>query len=710
MKKINKIVFMIAAACLGMILIRSASFSQQTAGELFEKALYVEEGQGDLQKAIGLYQDLLKRFPDKREIAARAQLHIGLCYEKMGLGEAEKAYQKVVADYPDRPEEVKAAKEKLSFLLKARSLAGPAEAGPSVRLLYTGPEAEHLEKVAPDGKHMSYIDTENSNLCLKEISSGKTTVVTKKEGWGKSYEFAVSSCWSPDGKKLAYGWFNKENFIGLRTVNTDGTNVRILYQRKNEMIFPGAWSPDGKSIAVGLAVVAGASYTSYSLGLVSVEDGSLKILKTPNLLKTAPGNTVFSSDGRYMIIDLPQSESDPKHDIFAISVDGREEIRLAGHPAADAVLDRVPGSNELLFLSDRTGTRDAWLVDFAGGKTRGEPRLVRRDLGRITPLGLSREGSFFYRQGLEMTDIAVASIDLEKRTLIEPPKTLSLPVVGVNYYPRWSPDGKTLSYLSNPRTGPDARSDLALSIRTADTGEAREIKTNLQSIARPTWAPDGKSIFVVGSDGKTFLALYGIDVQTGQATFFIDSEPGANIKFIAPAHDGKCVYYTYFEFAKKRCRIMGIDLANKETRELYRQEAPPDIGGLSVSPDGKNLVFGTLDPDAVYVLKAIPLPGGPPREIIKLKAAEAGVSTHYFWSLDGKCILSFMNASKGKDKKSELWSVPFGGGEPQSLGLTFNMNPTSVSLHPDGRRLAFAFSEPSSEVWVMENFLPAGKK
>jgi len=703
----KKIGFMIAAAFLALILLTSVSFSQQTAGELFEKALYVEEGQGDLQKAIGLYQDILKRFPDNREIAAKAQLHVGLCFEKQGLKEAEKAYQKVIADYPERLEEVKTAKEKLSFILKTQSITAAAEKGPSVRLIWSGPEAGGVGKASPDGRYLSLIDEETGNLCIKEIASGKTTVVTKKESWGKSYEFALSSCWSPDGRKLAYGWFNKENSVELRTADIDGSNVRVLYQQKNEMVFPGAWSPDGRSIAVGLARD---SYTSYSLGLASIKDSSLKILKTPNLLKSAPGNMVFSPDGRYMIIDLPQSENDAKHDIFAFSVDGREEIRIAEHPAEDAVLDWIPGSNDLLFLSNRTGTQDAWMIGFAEGKTRGEPLLVRRDLGRAVPLGLSREGSLFYRLGSTMTDIAVASIDLEKRALAEPPKTLPLPVVGVNYNPQWSPDGKTLAYLSNPRTGPDARSELALSIWSVDTGETREIKTNLKSFGRSSWAPDGRSIFIIGNDGKTFLAIYQINVQTGQTTFYVDSEPGANIKFIAPARDGKSVYYTYFEFAKKRCRIMGIDLATKETREIFRQEAPPDIGGLSVSPDEKSLVFVTMDLDGSLVLKAIPLPGGPPRDIVKSKAIASGVNGTYFWSPDGKRILFFTDASKGKDKKSELWSVPFEGGEPQSLGLTISSIPSSVSFHPDGRRLAFSFSQASTEVWVMENFLPARKK
>ena len=62
------------------------------------------EGQGDLQKAIALYQDIVKKFPAEREVAAKAQLHIGLCYEKLGLAEAQKAFQKVVSDFPEQKE------------------------------------------------------------------------------------------------------------------------------------------------------------------------------------------------------------------------------------------------------------------------------------------------------------------------------------------------------------------------------------------------------------------------------------------------------------------------------------------------------------------------------------------------------------------------------------------------------------------------------
>jgi tetratricopeptide (TPR) repeat protein len=137
MKKMKPILILVLIASLGILVPGKAAVSQQTAGEMFEKALYVEEGQGDLQKAIGLYQDIVKKFPADREVAAKAQLHIGLCYEKLGLKEAEKAYQRVIADYPEQLQEVKTAKEKLSYILKTHSITDAAVKRLNVHLIWS---------------------------------------------------------------------------------------------------------------------------------------------------------------------------------------------------------------------------------------------------------------------------------------------------------------------------------------------------------------------------------------------------------------------------------------------------------------------------------------------------------------------------------------------------------------------------------------------
>ena len=94
-------------------------FSQQSAEDLYQSALMKKEAEGDLKGAIRLFQDILTKFPGKRDIAAKAQLQIGICLEKLGTKEAEKAFQKVIDNYPEQSDAVREAKEKLSLLLKS---------------------------------------------------------------------------------------------------------------------------------------------------------------------------------------------------------------------------------------------------------------------------------------------------------------------------------------------------------------------------------------------------------------------------------------------------------------------------------------------------------------------------------------------------------------------------------------------------------------
>ncbi len=67
------------------------------------------------------------------------------------------------------------------------------------------------------------------------------------------------------------------------------------------------------------------------------------------------------------------------------------------------------------------------------------------------------------------------------------------------------------------------------------------------------------------------------------------------------------------------------------------------------------------------------------------------------WSLEGRTPPT---------SRIELWSIPVTGGEPRKLNLGVKVS--HLSLHPDGRRIAFTGPDPKGgdEVWLMENFLP----
>jgi len=112
-KRTSLILFLIVAC---IFLCNTNTYSQQTASQLYEKALYMEEAKGELQKAIDLYQQILKDNLENRQVSAKALLHMGMCYEKMGLKKAHKTYQEIINKYPEQKDEVLAARERVNYL------------------------------------------------------------------------------------------------------------------------------------------------------------------------------------------------------------------------------------------------------------------------------------------------------------------------------------------------------------------------------------------------------------------------------------------------------------------------------------------------------------------------------------------------------------------------------------------------------------------
>src|SRR4030043_2436227 len=173
----------VSAALALMVAFVLAGAGQQSAEQLYKTGLYEEEVGGDLQKAIGIYQDILKRFPDNRGIAAMAQLHIGLCHEKMGTAEAEKAFQKVLDNYPEQSEAVREAKEKLSVLLRSRALIKTGDSEFRLSQVWSGFGVDICGTVSPDGRYLSFVDWQSGDLAIREIAAGTNRRLTNKGSW-----------------------------------------------------------------------------------------------------------------------------------------------------------------------------------------------------------------------------------------------------------------------------------------------------------------------------------------------------------------------------------------------------------------------------------------------------------------------------------------------------------------------------------------------
>ncbi|MFC2166342.1 tetratricopeptide repeat protein [Acidobacteriota bacterium] len=681
---------------------------QQSAEELYESALFKKDVDGDLNGAIELFKKILAQFPDNRKIAAKAQLQIGLCYEKMGLQEAQKAFKKVIDSYPEQAEAVKIAQKKLDLL--ARITAEKSAQEFIIRKVWAGNDVESSGKISPDGRYLSLVDWGTGNLGVRDMSTGKNRNITTNGSWKTdAMESVVNSVWSSDGKQLAYSWTKDSiGMIELYIVNLDGSGSRLLLQKEYQKnwITPLDWSPDGMNVLVLLA-----EGRHDQLALISVKDSSIHILNAFEAVDIVPRRAEFSPDGRFIVFGYSQNKTDKEQNISIITSDGKQETHLVNHPADDLLMGWSPDGKWILFMSDRTGAWDAWIIPISEGSPAGEPMLVNRGIGLVHPMGFSTNGSFYYSTRGGRFDVFSAKIDPETGRVTEAPKKEPLPYEGFNTYPEWSPDGRHLVYISMR-----GRGERTLCLYNDDTGRVREIDLEGKFVyfSKPKWGQDNHSIVLPAEVGeRRRKGIYKVDIQTNDVSPIILLEQGDSFDTIWSrvfTQDGKSLFYIYQKETGGVYRIIERDLQTGEDRILL--ETPPNANNmLSLSPDGKQLALILVEEKNMRMLKVMPVEGGEPKELHRFELAGIEI-VPLDWAPDGRYIYFGKMVSEAWDEGWELWRISAEGGQAENLDLTMNSF-ISLNFHPDGKRITFASrmrDEITPEIWVMENFLTLIKK
>lgn len=709
----------VLACAIGTLRIEVARAGQKGGGsakELYQQAAHEEDALGNLEAAIKLYQRAVAASSD-RALAARAQLRIGACYEKLGKGEASKAYETVLRDYAEQTDLVAQARARLAALGDANP--GTRTSGLTARQVWAGPDVDLMGSVSSDGRYLSFVDWENGDLAIRNLATGENRRLTNNRSWDSSTGFPLFSKISPDGKQIAYDWLNRDSgWTGeMRLIGVDGVGGRVLYKNPEvPYLWTGAWSPSGEHIVAGLTRGDGTN----QLALVSPADGSARVLKTADW--RVPQNMAFSPDGRYILYDFPPREDTPERDIYMLAVDGSREIRLAEHPAHDTVLGWTPDGRHVLFASDRTGTNDAWIISLADGKPQGPPELVKKDLGRVFPLGFTRSGSYYYGVATGMVDVYTASLDLQTGKVLSPPARVAERFIGTNFSPDWSPDGRSLVYVSGRGRFPNDAQSRILCIASLETSQRRDLPLKLTYIGRPHWLSDGRTVLIKAQGQKQQVGLYLVDTQTGGvALIFNDKLLGQ-----ALSRDGKTVFYTRSapdpENASRQIgQLLARNLESSAEKELFRQISAPPIGDgivneLAVSPDGRSLAFTTLKSGESKAVMVVPTEGGPARVVYRVPKNGPAIPNFsgLAWTPDGRELLFVVGRGEqaivGIPGERDLWAIPANGGEPRRLGLSMP-GLREVRVDATGKRIAFTAGGPGNpggpgEVWALDNLLP----
>ena len=659
------------------ILLMTGSVSAQgnKASASLTAAIYEEEVTGNLDKAVELYLDIIKKYPDDRPVAAKTLYRLGLVNEKMGKQKASEYFTRLVNSYPDQTEMVALAKTKLASL--TGTTGGSGSSTLAVRRVWSG--ADVTGKVSPDGRFVSCTDWETGDIAFHDLITGQNRRLTDGSNPDAIIEYSVPS---PDSKSIAYYWSNDDSY-DLRVVGLDGSKPKVLKTSGKEIhhFIPIAWSPDSKYLLSEFVKTDGNS----DMMIITVNDGSAKLLKEKG--KGLPSDGEFSPDGQYIAWSTREGIS-----LFELQT-GIESLLLKDQ-SNHSVLGWAPDGKYVMFSSERSGSSDAWLIAVDSGKAKGEPMFIKKNWGFL-PMGLTRSSAFYYAVNNNVWGIKIAELDPSSGKVVTPLQSAFKN--GNMRSPDWSPDGHFLA-------GVDANEpSQAVIILSMDTGEERELKVGawIIGMGQLRWMPDGKAIVVPASQAGKGENLIRIDVQTGQVTSLMTLPALGGWAHFSFSRDGNIIYYT-------RPDSINMNEFTPVSHDLRSGKETISTGELgNISPDGQNrLTSKSLDGYKTQTLYITPVGGGESKELVKASRIWAS------WSPDSRYIVFLKAINEDEqvpyeDTKWQLWRVAADGGEPESLGLTFTGRFIgSLKIHPDGRYVVIDDARVNLEVWVMENFLP----
>jgi Tol biopolymer transport system component len=702
----RSIVTTLAIVAVGVSLVTA----QNTTATMMEAARKTAIVDGDLDGAIKQYEAIVETYAKTdRAAAATALVRMAGDYQKLGrAAESQAAYERVVREFSDQRDAVSEARARL-VSLRAPSVS---PSGPTARRIWAGKDRDFGPDLpSPDDRYSSFAGP-TGDVVVRDLRSGADRRMTDTADWLSEYMGTARI--SPDGRLVAYDWYiHKENAVELRVASlAAGEPVRprtVFRADDNTGAYMSAWMPDGRQ----LLVLREQPGQTWQIGIVTIQDGSFRGIKSlewrrPNMLSPSP-------DGRFIAYDVPEGEAGSPFDIFVLATDGGQEAVLR-NPANDSFPLWSADGSTLVFLSDRTGSNALWTVPIKEGRPNNPASLARSNVGSMTPLGVTRSGTFYYQSSTGgLRNLYVT--DLESAQVAKTPVPVTERLVNMNVGPTWSRDGEHLAYYSfrdwfvRNTPGSNTAAIRLLVIRSRKTGEERTVPLPPRvafSLGRrccflggPKWFPDNRSVLIESGDAQgAGFGFYRLSIDTGNTELLAHVPRGALFYDLSP--DGRTIFYTIR--LEDRVTLMRFDIETRRESELKSVSASgsdiSDIVSLAVSPDGLQLAMVLLG----GIVEVMPAAGGQSREVFRPAAnleQFTGALRHALaWTPDQRFLLWV----RGDDRS--LWKVSAAGGRAEKVGIPME-SLKNLAVHPDGRQLVFdaATEEPTNEIWALENFL-----
>ena len=306
--------------------------------------------------------------------------------------------------------------------------------------------------------------------------------------------------------------------------------------------------------------------------------------------------------------------------------------------------------------------------------------------------------------------------------------------------PTWSPDGKTVAFISNM----SGRNNLWLV--PSDGGWPMQLTISNERQAQPTWSPDGKSIaYISDYDGDEQWDIFLVSPKTGQVTNLTNTreiseespawspdgrylaymvKPKTSSVFeidvydtlmrdtrhlttgtakdrmnVAPiwSADGKFIVYTQEQSKGTDSNVFLLDVASAQSTLLTPHDGEKTYSANDVSPDGKSVLITSNAADGYDNVGILDIAS---KKIHWLTQDKWEISGESF-SPDGKLLTYNANV----DGNTEIYLYEVASGKSRALTLPKGVNYVAGRPSPftrDSSRLLYYHTGPTApgDLWV----------
>lgn len=280
--------------------------------------------------------------------------------------------------------------------------------------------------------------------------------------------------------------------------------------------------------------------------------------------------------------------------LFIANVKDGQSISLTDETASVMDFSLSADQSQVIYVVQNDDLENSmWLVNVAGGESK---KLFDCTGAACSQPVWSPDGSRVIFEHIALTGADATGLAtlwwVDMRTNKVEPLFQEDKLPGAN--PRWSPDGKWLSYA------------IAENVRlyNFETGESYTIKSALGASA--AWSPDGKSVLyrdVIIQDGQFITQLFVYNLAT-QTSTNISPDLGFENILAAWSPDGERIAVVRRDLSVTRGdQIWLINADGSDARAIT--DTPNALHGtLSWSPDGKYILYDLYDLDA-FPLEAV---------------------------------------------------------------------------------------------------------